>query len=289
MIVLAESRSCPCPELATKAARYAEINAESRELNSILSTALTQTRWLDSRPIAADLTRNVVVKRKKLRNLPQPDFGSLKDQPTTIYLILPARRLGSHSTWMRLMIAAILQPLLQDTKQGKVPVMLMLDEYPALARGGFAIIEDNMAMFRGYGIKLWTVFQDLAQARKLYGDGWESFAGNSGVLQTFAPQDVETAEYLSKRTGLRSVALGSTSQSFTINPGKPLTRGDSINVSIQPVPLMLAQDLRNMDTGFSIYFSHTAKGPVRVYLPFELPGFKHIYALDPAVRSSTRN
>ena len=118
-----------CPELEAKLSRFSVIDNESRELNSILSTAQTQTRWLDSRPIKVDLGKGAF------------DFSRLKEQPTTVYLTLPARRLGTHATWLRVMIASIIQPLLKDTRKPKVPVLLVLDEYPALAAGGFAVIE----------------------------------------------------------------------------------------------------------------------------------------------------
>src|SRR5581483_9935860 len=102
-----------CPELAAKASRFIDMTEESRELISIVSTALTQTRWLDSRPIKRDLRRDTKL-----------DFKRLKNQPTTIYLILPANRMGTHSTWVRVMLASILQPLLKDATPGKVPVLL---------------------------------------------------------------------------------------------------------------------------------------------------------------------
>lgn len=247
-----------CPELIAKAARYVEISPENRELTSILSTALTQTRWLDSRPIKRDLESDT-----------QHDFRDLKNHPTTIYIILPANRLGTHSTWMRLMIAAILLPMLKDTSVGKVPLLLMLDEYPALAEGGFNIVEKNMAMFRGYGIKLWTVFQDLSQAKKLYGEHWESFAANAGVLQSFAPQDVVTADYLSKRMPLAVMRAETTSRNFGAGNEKTPAASHSLNATEQGMPLMLPQHLRNMDDGFAVIFSHKTKGPVRSYFPFE--------------------
>ena len=253
-----------CPELSAKVARYAEISAENREMTSILSTALTQTRWLDSRPIKDDLDSTT-----------QHNFLDLKNHPTTVYIILPANRLGTHATWMRLMVASILLPMLKDTSAGKVPLLLMLDEFPALAEGGFNIIEKNMAMFRGYGIKLWTVFQDLSQAKKLYGDHWESFAANAGVLQSFAPQDIVTADYLSKRMPLAAMQA----EQMSVNFGGDNKKGGgdekaagashSMNASSQGMPLMLPQHLRNMDDGFSVIFSHKNKGPVRSYFPFE--------------------
>jgi type IV secretion system protein VirD4 len=241
------------PELGVKAARFADINEESRELHSILSTALTQTRWLDSRPIKADLKSEATI-----------DFAQLKETPTTVYLVLPPRYLTTHAVWLRLMITTILTPLMRDTKPAKVPVLLMLDEYPALAEGdGFPVIARNMAMFRGYGVKLWTVWQDLNQALRIYGQHWESFASNAGVLQAFQPQDVETAKYLSERTG--TTVREMTNWSFS-------GRQPSMSGNQHGMPLMLPQGLRRMGSDHTLVFTHMADGPVRAYLEFpELP------------------
>ncbi len=268
MIELAKNMECP--ELEAKLSRFAVIDNESRELNSILSTAQTQTRWLDSRPIKRDLGKGAF------------DFSVLKEKPTTVYLTLPARRLGTHATWLRVMIASIIQPLLKDTRRSKVPVLLVLDEYPALAAGGFPIIEKNMAMFRGFGIKLWTVWQDLGQAVKLYGKGWESFVANAGVLQSFAPQDVITAEHLSKLMPLTVMTAEQQSRSFDGGDGKSHPSKHSLNVSEQGMPLMLPQHLRNMDDGFSVLFTHKTKGPVRSFFPYKVQGLDEIYRLDPS-------
>ena len=131
-------------------------------------------------------------------------------------------------------------------------------------------------------MKLWAVFQDLSQAHAIYKERWESFLGNAGVLQAFAPQDVATADYLSKRTGQSTRAVlshGISRQAGTNAPG-----GDNISLSQTGVPLMLPQDLRNMDDGFSVLFSHRTKGTVRSYLPYptELPHLHEICRLDPA-------
>jgi type IV secretion system protein VirD4 len=238
-----------CPELTIKAGRFADINSENRELISILSSALTQTRWLDSRQIGPDLA-----------SPERHDFATLKTTPTTIYLVLPPRQLATHSAWLRLIITAILQPLLKDTSTPKVPVLLMLDEYPALAEGdGFPVISRNMAMFRGYGIKLWTVWQDLSQAERIYGPLWESFAANAGVLQSFQPQDVKTADYLSQRSGLTARETSNWSWSG---------RTPSFSGGSQGMPLLLPQAVRALGPGETLIFTHVAKGPVRADLPF---------------------
>jgi type IV secretion system protein VirD4 len=272
------------PEMEVKAARFGDVTPDNKELHSVISTALTQTRWLDSRRVKRDLAKNPF------------DFSVMKDRPVTIYLILPARRFGTHSSWLRLVISSIILKLMQDGRKSKVPILLAFDEYAALAGGtgfgaddvadGFPAVARNMPMMAGYSIKLLTIWQDLTQAEKIYGKGFESFLGNSGVVQFFAPQDITTAEYISKRSGQRTVPLPSHSDSMSPNPAMPggTQWSESASLSYIPMPLMLPQDARNMDPGFSVVFTHVAKGPVRSYLPYptELPHLRAICALDPS-------
>jgi type IV secretion system protein VirD4 len=239
-----------CEELYIKAARFCEIEADNKELNSIISTALTQTRWLDSRPVKKDLEG------------PAYDFEVMKSHPTIVYLILPARRLGTHASWLRLMITSVLQSLMKDTSDPKCPTMLMLDEFAQL--GHLPIIENTVAMMRGYGVKLWAVFQDLSQAQAIYGQRWETFMSNAGVLHSFAPQDITTAKYLSDHTGQTAKEVLNWSQE---SKAGVQTASGNISLTKSPMPLMLPQDLRNMDMGFFVLFSHKTKGPVRGYSP----------------------
>jgi type IV secretion system protein VirD4 len=233
------------PELAVKAAARADGD---------VSLALTQTRWLDSRAIKDSLVHAPI------------DFGTLRETPVTVFLVLPARRLATHAAWLRVVIASILQALMRDAGPPKVPVMLLLDQYPALAHGGFPILETNLPALAAHGVKLWTVWHDLAQAKTLYGDGFESFVSGCGVLQAFAPQDVVTAEYLSQRTGLTAVELEARSRTVNLGPGMS-AQSHGGTVSYQPVPRMLAQDLRNMQEGFSVIFSHKVRNTIRAFLP----------------------
>ena len=233
------------PELAVKSAACADGD---------VSCALTQTRWLDSRAIKDGLVHAPV------------DFGMLRETPTTVFLVLPARRLATHAAWLRVVIASVLQALMRDAGPPKVPVMLLLDQYPALARGGFPILETNLPALAAHGVKLWTVWQDLAQAKTLYGDGFESFVSGCGVLQAFAPQDVVTAEYLSQRTGLTAVELEARSRTVNLGPGMS-AQSHGGTVSYQPVPRMLPQDLRNMQEGFSVIFSHKVRNTIRAFMP----------------------
>ena len=116
-------------------------------LGGVRRTAKVQTDWLDSPEVCADLKKGAF------------DFATIKDVPTTIYLVLPPEYLASHGTWLRIMVASILRPLLRSVEGRAVPTLFLLDEFAQL--GHMEIIEDNYALMRGYGVKLWTIFQDL--------------------------------------------------------------------------------------------------------------------------------
>jgi type IV secretion system protein VirD4 len=268
-------------EIAIKAARFGDITPENRELHSVISTALTQTSWLDSIPIRRDLAK------------PPFDFNLMKEKAVTVYIVLPPRRLSTHSAWVRLIFASIVQKLMGEAKEGKVPVAILIDEFASLAGAsvgaggesadGFPVISKNMSVFRQYGVKLISIWQDLAQAKRIFGDtGFETFLANSGVFQSFAPNDIVTAEYLSRRTGQTTREILQKGESRNPNPGSPMGVSITQSASFQyvPMPPLLPQDLRNMDTGFSVVFSEKAKGTLRAYAPWpsELPGMRRIMA-----------
>ena len=239
--------------IPAKLNRFTKISGDNRELFSILSAAQTHTGWLDSPPIQRDVSKGAA------------DFGRMKHQPMTVYLILPPRYLATHSTWLRLMVTAVLQPLMRSVRPATVPVLLILDEFAQL--GHLPIIENNLALMREYGVKLWPVFQDLAQAQDIYKTRWESFVGNAGVLQAFAPQDLTTRKYLSELSGQRLYWLETTSRSLSSTPGPQLgsTSGTQEGWQNMPGPIYWPQGLAALDDGQAILFAR-GRAP-RAWLP----------------------
>jgi type IV secretion system protein VirD4 len=239
--------------IPAKLNRFTKIGSDNRELFSILSCAQTETTWLDSLPIRRDLSKGAA------------DFGRMKYTPMTIYLILPPRYLTTHSTWLRLMVTAVLLPLMRSVRPATVPVLFMLDEFAQL--GHLPVIEDNLALMREYGVKLWPVFQDLAQAEAIYKTRWESFIGNAGVLQSFAPQDVTTRKYLSELSGQRLYWLETTSRSTSATSGPQLasTKGTQEGWQNMQGPAYWPQGLASMQDGQAILFSR-GRAP-RAWLP----------------------
>jgi type IV secretion system protein VirD4 len=215
-------------QIASLAGRFA---SETDEIASIRSTADTQTRWILSRPMQADLTKSGI------------DFSELKRTPTTVYVILPAERLRTHGVWLRLVIVSALRALYAP--RGLRTVML-IDEMAAL--GYLGPLEDAFGLVRGYGVQIAGFLQDLGQLKALYSERWESFLANSGVVQGLTPNDLTTAEWMSKRSGDTTVLGANKSEGSAMSGGRP---SRSENVGMQEVgrPLFFPHDLFQFKPG----------------------------------------
>jgi len=139
-----------------------------------------------------------------------------------------------------------------------------------------------MTVFRAYGIKLLSVYQDVPQAKLVLGDRFESYTANAGVLQTFQVQDVTSARFFSERGGDRDADVLSYSSPVDQLTGMP--EGGSLSFSQDKLPTMLPQKFISMDEGSSVIYSHKTKGPVRAYLPdpSDMRGFAHVANRTPS-------
>jgi type IV secretion system protein VirD4 len=205
------------PAIRAALNEFAKHNADDREIGGIRRTAIAQTDWLDSPLMQRDLSPS----QNKI------DFASLKQTPTTVYLILPPEQLETHGVWLRMMVTSALRPLLRSAERAPVPVLFMLDEFAALGRMPF--IEKNQAQFREYGAKLLTVWQHLPQMQRLYKDGWEDFMATSDIKVTFTANDANTREYFSKLGGERLFTHTTTSNSTSFSQGNNTGTSDNFS------------------------------------------------------------
>lgn len=246
------------PAIAASLSEFTSYSPDDRELSAIRRTAKVQTDWLDSPAMKKDLKG------------PAIDFSAIKEQPTTIYLVLPPERLATHGVWLRLMVTSILLPLLRSVEAAPVPVLFMLDEFAQL--GHMEVIQDNYALMRGFGVKLWTIWQDLTQAKRLYQEQWESFISNAGIVHAFAPQDLTTRDYLSQLSGERIIWHSKTSTSGNLALGGSLSLGSSQNDTHIIERVMKPHELAALDQDEAVLFTrrglmHLAILPQPEYLP----------------------
>jgi type IV secretion system protein VirD4 len=127
------------------------------------------------------------------------DLRELKTASVTVYLSLPAMRMGTCARWLRLFVNLTLAGLEKERMKPRYPVLMCLDEFATL--GPMKTIEDAAGQIAGLGCKLWPILQDLSQLKALYRHRWETFMGNAGILQFFGNSDMMTLNWISQRLG----------------------------------------------------------------------------------------
>lgn len=181
------------------------------------------------------------------------DFRDFKRRPMTVYLVLPPDSVDTRATWLRLLVSSALSALTSEPADSGRNVLFLLDEFPVL--GHMENIAKRFALVRGYGVKFWLVVQGLEQLKEHYPQGWEKFIQNSGVQQFFTPNDLETAEYISRRSGQRTITVESTS---TGADGK-----ESVNAGLTGAPLWTPQDILGMPSHEQIIFTPGLQYPIK--------------------------
>lgn len=188
--ILIDMAESALPLVSSTAARTAGKDPKLRA--NVLTTAQSHTHWLENPAIRDSLSASDV------------DFANLKTQKETVYLILPADRLSTYGRWLRVIVQqAITVNARNIAAKPERPVLFLLDEMAAL--GPLTAVRDAYGLMAGYGMQLWGIVQDLSQLKRLYGDGWETFVGNSGVVQYFGSRDLMTAQYMSHLCGKTTV------------------------------------------------------------------------------------
>lgn len=181
---------CPHPVVRSTGARC--LQKEEKLLSNVMASVQAQTHFLDSQRLRESLSQSDF------------DFADLKDKKMSIYLVLPADRLNSHGRWLRLLIQqAITVNARNIEKKPKKPVLFILDEMPAL--GKLTMVEQAFGLMAGFGLQILGIVQDASQLKRIYGDGWETFVSNAGVIQYFGSRDKMTAEYFSSLCGVTTV------------------------------------------------------------------------------------
>lgn len=164
-----------------------------KERDSVLSTARTQLEFLESPKLQA------ILRSSDLK------LDELKTGPTTLYLCLPATRMGTHARWLRVIINLALVAFERVKATPRIPALMVLDEFAVL--GPMKSVEVAAGLMAGFGVKLWIVLQDLSQVKKHYRESWETFIGNAGIATFWSNSDKTTLDYVSERLGQTSVRV----------------------------------------------------------------------------------
>ena len=163
-------------------------NRHEEELASTMEIARTAMKWLDS-GVMSEFTRTSTFSMREL-----------KEGKLSLYLVLPAGMGDTYKAWLRLLFNAAFEAM-QDLSIDKPEhaTLFFMDEFPLLGR--MDRIKRAAGEAAKFGVKLFICAQDITQLKEHYGDAWETFVANSGLLIMFANNDLESQRYLSARLG----------------------------------------------------------------------------------------
>jgi type IV secretion system protein VirD4 len=128
-----------------------------------------------------------------------------------------------------------------EQKRNKHRLLFLIDEFPSLNR--MEIFADALSYMAGYGLKAYLITQDIRQVVDAYGQN-ESIVSNCHVRIAFAPNQVETAELLSKMTGTATVQKAS----FNFSGSRFSPVMSHVNASVDHVerPLMTPDEVMRL-------------------------------------------
>jgi type IV secretion system protein VirD4 len=226
-------RTSTHPVVAEKAQEM--LDKEHKEMSGVLSTAKTALA-LYSDPLVA-------------RNTAASDF-SINDlvnhaKPVSLYLVVPPSDKKRLRFLIRLIFTLLVNRLTERMAfDGSSPernahrLLFLIDEFPSLDR--MEIFGDALSYMAGYGLKAYLITQDIRQIVEAYGQN-ESIVSNCHVRVAFAPNQVETAELLSKMTGTTTVQKAS----FNFSGSRFSPIMSHVNASVDHIerPLMTPDEI----------------------------------------------
>ena len=212
----------PHPMIAREAQTM--LDRADKERSGVISTALSHLTLYRDPTIAENTGRS--------------DFtiDDLIDgpEPASVYFVVRPADQERLRPLIRLILTQIVRRLTRDMEfkdgQGQAAfkhrLLLLIDEFTSLKR--LTIIEDALPYMAGYGIKCMLICQDLQQLLNVYGRE-QSLVSNCTLRVCFAPNEIETAEIVSKWAGERTIVASKYSHSSRSSG----MGSDSVNESVQ--------------------------------------------------------
>ena len=169
------------------------------------------------------------------------DLGRIKETPTTIYLIIPGERAGTHAPWMNLIMSLSMELVARNRSNRRV--VFLMDEFANL--GYMPGVLRAMALYRGMGVQVWAIIQQLRQLHRVYGqDEWHEIFGMAEMINTFGIWEPESIKLVSDWIGQETVKDFSQSlKPELVHSGQT---DFSFGASNTAKPLLRAEDIRKM-------------------------------------------
>jgi type IV secretion system protein VirD4 len=178
----------PHPVVASAAREV--LNKSDNERSGVLSTAMSFL-GLYRDPVVSAVTSRCDWRIEDLVG---------QERPVSLYLVVPPSDISRTKPLIRMILNQVGRRLTEGLEAAKdrQPLLLMLDEFPALGRLDF--FEQSLAFMAGYRIRCVLIAQSLNQIAKAYGEN-NSILDNCHVRVVFATNDERTARRISDSLG----------------------------------------------------------------------------------------
>ena len=221
--------------VVVKASSSELVNKEGKaegERSSVISTA-TGPLSLYKDPVVAMNTEVSDFRLDDLQNF---------SRPVSFYFVIPNDQRDRLNPLVRLLLTQTINNIQSKQSGKKREITFVLDEFPELKK--ISNMESALSTIRGYKVRMLLIAQDYLQLTKYYGETQTIFS-NCGIRIAYAPNEMKTAEMLSKYTGVTTFVAESTSTTRNQQPFQILQSGGSVTTNKQETsrPLMTADEI----------------------------------------------
>lgn len=190
------------------------------------------------------------------------DISRVRDERMTVYIGIQPNRLADAALLINVLFSQLINlntRALPSAEAHSLQCLLILDEFPALGKIG--VLARANAFIAGYGLRLLTIIQSVAQLEGVYGHhDARTLVTNHAMQVLFTPREQRDANAYSEMLGFYTVK--STSKGTSFNRGFASGGSRSENVSDQRRALLLPQELKALPDDEQIIVVEATK-PIR--------------------------
>ncbi len=193
------------------------------------------------------------------------DFGRLKREACTVYLISPSDKLGVIAPWISLIVNYAIEAIARE--KGRLRTCFILDEFPQLPPA--PAIMKALRLYRGKGIQLWF----FSQGRYSMEGRWskeavKEFEDQAAIFTMTGVEDPEMLRDVEKWSGNRTIVT------HGLNVGGGTVESAGANRGETRRPVLQSEDIRAIGAGRQII---KVAGLPSLFVCDRLP----FYAVDP--------
>jgi len=255
------------------------LDKEDKDFSGVLSTAKTALT-LYSDPL---VVRNTSASDFTIQDLVN------NERPVSLYLVVPPSDKIRLRPLIRLIFTMIVNRLTErmdfqgaTQRRNKQRLLFLIDEFPSLKR--MELFADALSYMAGYGLKAYLITQDIRQILDQYGVN-ESIVSNCHIRIAYAPNQLETAEVLSRMTGTKTVQKAS----FNFSGSRLAPIMGHVNATVDHIerPLMTPDEILRLRPASKQRFGDSerivAPGQMLIFVSGHYPilGTQILYFADP--------